>query len=89
MTLTRRAALLGALATPSLARAAPVPSWPECGRKPRCDFVRVSRSQDLTTCQRPPRDSRGEVLTRGGPCWMPTRTNWQCKICGKLEATVE
>jgi hypothetical protein len=88
MTLTRRLALLGALATPSVARAA-APSWPECTRKPLCNFVQVSRSQDLTRCEPPPRDRRGQVLTQGGLCWQPIRAEWRCAVCGKVERKVE
>ncbi len=88
MTLTRRLALLGALATPSVALAA-APSWPECTRKPLCDFVQVSRSQDFTRCEPPLRDRQGRVLTQGGLCWQPIRAEWRCAVCGKAERTVE
>lgn len=87
--LTRRTLLLAVLAPFPAAAISAVPSWPECARKPRCRWEQVSRTQDLTRCVPPPRNRAGQVLTHGGPCWLPEVATWRCTVCGKMEATVE
>jgi len=61
--MTRRTLVFAAFAPSAAAASATLPSWPECGRKPRCNFVQIARSQDVTRCVPPPRDSQGRVLS--------------------------